>query len=127
MKCYVDMNNNICIFGYGAIDVGVVDRTIIFKEIKPPKGAGTRIWNTDCTEKVGDWEYTGNMISLRLNSIEYVEIVYDQLKRIETDGGGSITVNGVILDFTKYEQVSMSIVKTAISQVQINILKLMAC
>lgn len=121
------MEYKTCIFGYGAIDVGVVDRTIIFKEIKPPKGAGTRIWNKDCTEKVGDWEYTGNELFLKLNTIEDVENVYEQLKKIEANRGGFVVFDCITLEFTEYKQESMNIVKSAVNQVRRNILCLMAC
>ena len=122
----VNIDTNTCIFGYGGIDVGVIGQTIIFKGIKPPQGAGTRIWNNDRT-KVGEWEYTGSQISVLFKTMDEIETVCDCLKSIEKNQGGSFKIKDVTFDFMKYEQASMNIVKTAMRDVRLNILQIMAC
>lgn len=122
----VDMETNTCIFGYGGIDVGVIGTTILFKGIKPPQGAGTRIWNKDGT-KVGEWEYTGSQISVLFNTMSEIETVCNCLKTIEENQDGLFKFKDITFDFTEYKQVSMNIVKTAMRDVRLNILQIMAC
>lgn len=122
----VNIKTSTCIFGYGGIDVGVIGQTIIFKGIKPPQGAGTRIWNNDGT-KVGEWEYTGSQISVSFNTMDEIELVYKWLNDIEVASCGVCHFNGVTFDFMKYEQASMNVVKTAMRDVRLNILQIMAC
>lgn len=127
MVDYVDIKTNTCFFGYGGIDVGVIGQTIIFKGIKPPQGAGTKIWNDGCTEKIGDWEYTGSKISVSLKTMDEIETVCGCLKSVEENQGGSFKIKDVTFDFTKYEQASMNIVKSAIRYARLNMLQIMAC
>ena len=123
----VDMKTNTCIFGYGGINVGVISQTIIFKGIKPPQGAGTKIWNDDCTEKIGEWDYTGSTISILFKTMDEIKTVCDCLKNIEENQGGLFKFKDVTFDFMKYEQESMNIVKTAMRDVRLNMLQIMAC
>ena len=127
MVDYVDIKTNTCFFGYGGIDIGVIDQTIIFKGIKPPQGAGTRIWNVDCTEKIGDWEYTGSKISVSFKTMDEIKTVCDCLKSVEENQGGSFKIKDVTFDFTKYKQESMNVVKCAIGYAKLNMLQIMAC
>ena len=113
---FVDIRTNTCIFGYGGIETSVIGQTLSFRGIKPPQGAGTRIWNEDGT-KVGEWSYTGSQISTLLKTIEEVEAVYNQLKNIEENRGGSSKFKDVSFDFTKYKKESVNVVKAAIEMV----------
>ena len=123
----VNTETNTCIFGYGGIDVGVINQTIIFKGIKPPQGAGTKIWNDGCTEKIGDWGYTGSKLSITFKSMDDVELISKWLNDIELALCGTTYFNGITLDFTKYEQASMNVVKSAMKYVRLNMLQLIAC
>ena len=126
LKNYIARENKICIFGYGAIDIGVSSTFIIFHEIKPPQGAGTRIWNKDGT-KVGNWEHTGKKITLHIESLSEVTMLVNLITAIEESRGNSFTFKGVTFDFTKYEQASINVVKTAINDLRLNMLMLIAC
>lgn len=123
----VDMKTNTCIFGYGGIDVGVISQTIIFKGIKPPQGARTKIWNVGCTKKIGEWDYTGSTISISFKTMDEVKVVCDCLKNIEENQGGSFKFKDITFDFTEYKQASMDVVKSAMEYVRLNILQIMAC
>ena len=123
----VDIKTNTCFFGYGGIDVGVIGQTIIFKGIKPPQGAGTKIWNNGCTEKIGDWEYTGSKISVSLKTMDEFELLYKWLNDIEVALCGVCHFDGVTFDFMKYEQASMDVVKSAMKYVRLNMLQVIAC
>ena len=123
----VNMETKTCMFGYGGIDISVINQTIIFKGIKPPQGAGTRIWNESCTKKIGEWEYTGSKLSITFKSMDDVELMSKWLNDIELALCGTTYFNGVTLDFTKYEQASMNVVKTAMKDVRLNMLQLIAC
>lgn len=122
----VDIKTNACIFGYGGIDVGVIGQTIIFKGIKPPQGAGTRIWDRDGT-KLGEWEYTGSQILVSFKTMGEIETVCDCLKTIEENQDGLFKFKDITFDFTEYKQVSMDIVKAAMRDVRLNVLQIMAC
>ena len=122
----VDMKSNTCIFGYGGIDVGVIGQTILFKGIKPPQGAGTRIWNNDGT-KVGEWEYTGSQISVSFKTIDEIKTVCDCLKTIEENQDGLFKFKDITFDFTEYKQASMNVVKTAMRDARLNMLQIVAC
>lgn len=124
---YVDNKTNTCIFGYGGIDISVMNRTLIFKGIKPPQGSGAQIWNYDCTEKIGDWEYTGSTISVSFNTLDEINFVCDNLKNIEDNQGGSLDFKNVIFDFNMYKQPSMDLVKTAMCNIRLNMISLIAC
>ncbi|MBQ3543481.1 MAG: hypothetical protein IJA34_00590 [Lachnospiraceae bacterium] len=121
----IDIKNKFCVFGYGGISVNTVGQRIIFKGIKPPVGAGTQLYDND--KKVGEWEYTGNEISILFNTIDEIKIICDCLNLVEKNQMGLFEFKDITFDFMEYKQVSMDIVRAAIEKVRLNIIKLMAC
>lgn len=122
----VDVQHNTCIFGYGGVDIQVIGTVMICRGIRPPQGAGTRIYNKDGT-KLGDWEHTGEKISITFITMKDIGIISEYLKNIEENQGGSFRFKDVKFDFKEYKQASMNVVKTAIEDVRRNLLKLIAC
>lgn len=126
MTNYVNMENKTCIFGYGGIAVDVVAQSVIFQEIKPPMGAGTKIWETDGT-KIGDWEFTGNKLCLRFGTLDEIRDICIMLTKIEKKQSGSFKFKDITFDFEMYKQESMDIIKHAMVLVTRNLTYLMAC
>lgn len=122
----VSMETRTCIFGYGGIRVKPVLQTILFQEIKPPQGVGTRILDED-GNKIGDWEYTGNQLSIMFNTLTEVKEMFNLLSEIEKNQGGSFTFKNVTLDFTTYHQESVRIIKAVLEYIKMNMLRLIAC
>jgi hypothetical protein len=120
------METKTCIFGYGGIQVSTMMQMIVFKGIKPPMGAGTRILDKE-GNKIGDWEYTGSTLTVLFDTMTEIKTVCDLLSEIEKNQGGSFTFKGITFDFTRYEQASMNIVKTGMGKVKIGLTRLMAC
>ena len=125
MDC-VNMETKTCIFGYGGIQVKTFLQMICFEGIKPPMGAGTRILDEE-GNKIGNWEYTDSELTVLFNTMTEIKTVCDLLSEIEKNQGGSFTFKGITFDFTRYEQASMNIVKAAMENVKLNMLRLMAC
>ena len=125
----VDMKTNTCIFGYGGIDIGIINTTIVFKGITPFRIAGSRIWEyMDLVlTKVGDWEYTGSEIFVSFKTIDEIKALSEELNKIETNRYGCCKFNGITFNFKEYKQESMNVVKSAINHVRLNILLPMAC
>jgi len=60
------------------------------------------------------------------NSIEEVQTVYNLLKNVENNQGGSFKFKEVVFDFTEYKQASMDVIKDAMRVVKRNVTLLMA-
>ena len=119
----VNMETRTCVFGYGGIRVGVRLQMLDFAGIRPPVGAGTQIFGKDGS-KIGDWEYTGSHLGIMFHNMIEIKAVCARLDEIEKNRGGSFTFNGITFDFTKYEQASMDVVKSAMEDVKLNVLRL---
>ena len=124
---YVDEKHRICMFGYGAIDTGIIGSTIVFKGIKPPQGAGTQIWNEDCTAKIGNWEYTGSTLYMHIRSMNDISIIENHIKTIEENHGGSFDFDNITMDFSHYSEDSIRVFKSAVMGVYYYMLRLIAC
>ena len=122
----VNMETTTCFFGYGGIDVSVIGRSIVFRGIKPPMGAGTQIWDKS-GNKIGNWEFTGSCLCILFNTMDEINDMFNALNEIEKHKWGSFTVKDVTLNFVEYKQVSMDIVKQAMSYVKRNMTLLIAC
>ena len=123
---YVNTETRTCVFGYGAIRVVPFLQTIKFQEIKPPQGAGTRILDEN-GNKIGDWEYTGNQLSIMFSTLTEIKELLELLSEIEKNQGGSFTFKDITFDFTTYHQASMRAVKSSVELVKFDIIRLMAC
>lgn len=126
MERFVDTRINNCYFGYGGINVCSYAQVITFKEIKPPVGAGTYIYDEE-DNKIGDWEYTGNQLSIIFKNMDEINKFCIALDKTEELKGGFFKFKDIILDFTHYDQKSMDVVKGAIKHVRRNMISLMAC
>ena len=122
----VNMETKTCIFGYGGIRVVPFLQTIQFQEIKPPQGAGTTILDEN-GNKIGDWEYTGNNLCIKFDTVAEVKEVLELLSETEKNQGGSFVFKGVTFDFTTYHQASMRAVKAGVELVKLDIIRLIAC
>ena len=123
---YVNMETKTCIFGYGGIRVDTVMQYLQFNGIKPPMGAGTRIFAAN-GDKIGDWEDTGSELHILFNTMTEVKTVCDLLSEIEKNHGGTFTFKGITFDFTRYEQASMNIVTYAMQKIKFYLTMLIAC
>lgn len=126
MTDYVNMETKTCIFGYGGIQVCTMMQMIVFKGIKPPMGAGTRILD-EKRNKIGDWECTGSTLTVLFDTMTEIKIMCDLLDEVEKNQGGAFIFKGIAFDFTRYEQASMNIVKSAMGKVKLGLTRLMAC
>lgn len=126
MKSCINTEEKVCFFGFGGIAVNVCCQTIIFKEIAPPKGAGNRLFEEDGT-KDGEWDYTGNEITVSFSNIEDIKKMLAMINLIETTKNGSFVFRGVTFDFNEYKQESLYIVKKAVEKVRTNLISLMTC
>ena len=126
MVNYVNTETNTCIFGYGAIHVSVLGCILKFREIKPPVGNGNLLINED-GEKVGDWDYTGNQISILFHTLDEIETICDHIKYIEENKKGSFTFKDITFDFMKYTEESMNAFKKDIITLKNQMLLCMAC
>ena len=125
----VDTTTNTCVFGHGGILVHALylySSTITFKGIKPPQNVGAMVIDGD-GNKVGEWEYTGESIPLTFKTINEVLSLEDMLKDVEERKINTFTFKGINFDFTKYDQVSMDIVKRAVRVVGRNLMLAVAC
>ena len=122
----INMETKTCIFGYGGIRAEVIMQYLQLKSIRPPMGAGTQIFDKE-GNKIGDWEDTGSKLHILFNTMTEIKTVCDLLSEIEKNQGGSFTFKGITFDFTRYEQVSMNIVKHAMEKVKFGMTQLIAC
>lgn len=123
----VDVNTKTCFFGYGGVQVSVMNFIIRFKGVKPPIGAGNPLWNKDDGTKIGEWEWTGSELSVHFVSLEELKMFANQLKEVEKKQMGSFEFKGITIDFTHYAQESMDIISDAVGYVRMNMLQVMAC
>ena len=126
MTDYVNMETKTCFFGYGGIAVEAFFQCLILKGIKPPMGAGTQIVD-DNGNKIGEWEHTGNRLSVVFNTLDEVQEVCNILDDIKNNKGGSFEFKGVIFDFTTYEQASVRVLREAMERVRKGIIFSLAC
>lgn len=125
MTDYVNMETKTCFFGYGGIAVETFFQILILKGIKPPMGAGTRIF--DNGTKIGEWEHTGSKLSMLFNTLNEAQKFCNMLDDIENNKGGSFEFKEVVFDFTTYEQASVRIIREAMENVRRGILLSLAC
>ena len=126
MNNYIDMKTKTLYFGYGAIDITTMFRTIQFGEITPPMGAGTQIWDID-GDKKGNWRYTNTGMSISLDTLSDVIAISDCIADIEGTRGGTFIFKDVTFDFTMYKRESIELLKFAIEQIRLYILPVIAC
>ena len=127
MNEFVDIRINNCRFGYGGIFINISYQMISFCEIKPPVGAGNYVFDKEDNIKIGDWEFTGNKLTIFFDNLDDVQKFETALDKTEELKGGFFKFKDVILDFTKYEQASLDIVRNAVKRVKLNIISLSAC
>ena len=123
---YIDMETNTCIFGYGCIGIQACMNNIQFSEIHPSADIGSSLYNKEGI-KIGDWEYTGNKVIIHFDNINETKSFSESLKIIEDKCGGVFEFKNIILDFTKYRQESIEVMKKHIKIVKNSLLMLMAC
>lgn len=126
MERFVDTRINNCYFGYGGIVVHAYAQVIAFKEIKPTVEVGAEIYDKE-HNKIGDWDYTGNQLSIMFKNMDEINKFCIALDKTEELKGGFFKFKDIILDFTHYDQESMKVVKGAINHVRRNMISLMAC
>lgn len=127
MNEFVDTRINNCRFGYGGIHLSSCMQILMFREIKPPIGAGNKLFDKENNIKIGDWEYTGNRLSIDFENIYEIESFYASLKKIEEDKGGVFKFKDITLDFTEYKQESLDVVKSVMRGIESNVMRLLAC
>lgn len=130
MEHCVDIENKTLYFGYGGIDIHSIYYGLEFRGIKPPQGAGQTIWKMyrDKIVKVGNWEHDGNMLTIHFKGIEDIQTFCQILDHIEERKGQcSISFNNIKLNFDKYVQASMDILKYKANVVRYNMLQVIAC
>ena len=126
MERFVDTRINNCYFGYGGIVVHAYAQVIAFKEIKPTVEVGAEIYDKE-HNKIGDWEFTGNQLSIIFDNMDEINKFSTALKKIEEDENGFFKFKDIILNFTHYNQKSMEVLKGAIQIVRRNMISLTAC
>lgn len=123
----VDSKTNTLIFGHGGIMIRCSRTCIEFYGIKPPVGAGTRIFTED-NEKVGDWEYTGEVIEIPFDTFEEVIEFSKMCHSIRSRKGDDTWLyKGVRIDFSTYSEASMIALEDTIRSVRYRWIKVMAC
>ena len=128
MTKYVDTETNTCIFGYGAVAPRVIFQVIHFKEIAPPVGPGTKLFDGDYRDiKIGTWEYTGNELHLLINDLDEANTIEKLLDEVERNSCGIFKFKNITFDFTKYNQKSMDSVKYAVYVAKMNLMRVIAC
>jgi hypothetical protein len=114
------------IFGYGAVRFSVNSQVLTLIEIKPPVGAGTRIFD-DNYEKIGDWEDTGRRISIMFNNFDEVKKCEHWLDQIEAGNLRSFAFKDVIFDYTTFHESGLILMRRGLHYVKMGLCLLTAC
>lgn len=114
------------IFGYGAIRFSTACNVLSLIEIKPPVGAGTRIFD-DNYEKIGEWEDTGRRISIMFNNFDEVNECERWLDHIEAGNIRSFVFKDVLFDYTTFHESGLTLMRRGLHYVKIGLCMLSAC
>jgi hypothetical protein len=114
------------VFGYGAIRFSTIYQILTLNEIRPPVGAGTRIF-TDDYQKVGDWEDTGRSVSMVFNSFDEVKECENWLDQVEAGNCKTFLFKDIIFDYANFHMSGISLFRDALKRVQRGLCLLSAC
>lgn len=114
------------VFGYGAIRFDVHSQVLTLIEIKPPVGAGTRIFD-DNYEKIGEWEDSGRRISIMFNNFDEVAECERLLDHIEAGNLRSFVFKDVIFDYTTFHESGLTLMRRGLYWVKQGLCLLSAC
>lgn len=126
MNDCVNMETKTCFFGYGGIIVDGFFQSMKLIGIKPPLGTGSK-FKDSYGNKIGDWEYTGSILTIEFNNLKEIQELYIMLDYIDTKKGGSFKFKEVVFNFTTYEKVSVEIVRSVVDMIKRSIISVSAC
>lgn len=115
------IDGNKIVFGYGSIAVGanMLEQSIIFQHIEPPKKCGAIVvWDQTST--------FGDTVEFTLNHSKYAEFM-GKLAMIERREDTSFAFDGHIFDFAKFDPASITVCKIKAQNAMWFYLQAIAC
>lgn len=118
------IKGNRIIFGYGSVSVGAFFNSLVFQEIEPPLEIGANV-----NEYVGRGEakFIGEKKTIVLYSYEDCKDFDKLLNTVDGENVTEIEYDGLILDFSNYNEKSVEVVKKHLNAAINHFLRLMAC
>ena len=124
----IDLEKKIIYFGYGDVQVGHSIYSLYFRGFKPSVEVGTM--TTKEVIKDNNIKWLTNKIYLDFRDIQEILAFEELVKQVRNNGGENFTqfkFKDLTLDFSNYNEKSISIVLMNLSVVRDNLLQVIAC